>query len=88
MSGIPIDRPWLADALQRIEADARRSADTHLIPLQLAEAPGVDVYWKDESGEDIGISFSVSMEMKGQIESCGDLIRQINFYRKFAGHPD
>ncbi|WP_088285460.1 PLP-dependent cysteine synthase family protein [Ideonella sp. A 288] len=43
------DRAWLAQALQRIEADARRSADTHLIPLALPEAPGVDVYLKDES---------------------------------------
>ncbi len=42
-------RAWLAQALQRIEADARRSADTHLIPLPLPEAPGVDVYFKDES---------------------------------------
>jgi cysteine synthase A len=42
-------RTWLADALQRIEADARRSADTHLLPLPLPVAPGVDVYWKDES---------------------------------------
>jgi hypothetical protein len=25
----------------------------------------------------------VSIEVKGTIESCGDLIRQINFYRKF-----
>jgi cysteine synthase A len=43
------DRVWIADALQRIEADARRSADTHLIPLRLSDAPGVDLYWKDES---------------------------------------
>jgi cysteine synthase A len=43
------DRHWVAQALQRIEADARRSADTHLIPLALAEAPGVTLYLKDES---------------------------------------
>ena len=42
-------RPWVAQALQRIAADSRRSADTHLIPLQLPEAPGVTVYFKDES---------------------------------------
>ncbi len=42
-------RAWVASALQRIEADARRSADTHLIPLPLPECPGVDVYLKDES---------------------------------------
>ena len=34
-------RAWLAGALQHITADARRSADTHLIPLALAEARGV-----------------------------------------------
>ena len=42
-------RQWVATALQRIEADARRSADTHLIPLPLPELPGIDVYLKDES---------------------------------------
>ncbi|MBL8352090.1 MAG: PLP-dependent cysteine synthase family protein [Burkholderiaceae bacterium] len=42
-------RAWVAQALQRIEADARRSADTHLIPLALPEAPGVTLYLKDES---------------------------------------
>lgn len=42
-------RTWVAEALRRIEADARRSADTHLIPLALPEAPGVDLYLKDES---------------------------------------
>ena len=44
-----IDRSWVAQALQRIEADARRSADTHLIPLPLPEAPGITLYLKDES---------------------------------------
>ena len=42
-------RNWVAHALQRIEADARRSADTHLIPLALPEAPGITLYLKDES---------------------------------------
>jgi cysteine synthase len=42
-------RAWVAEALRRIDADARRSADTHLIPLALPEAPGVDIYLKDES---------------------------------------
>lgn len=42
-------RSWVAEALRRIEADARRSADTHLIPLDLPEAPGITLYLKDES---------------------------------------
>jgi cysteine synthase len=44
-----LHRAWVAQALQRIAADARRSADTHLIPLALPEAPGVTLYLKDES---------------------------------------
>jgi cysteine synthase A len=48
------DRAWVALALQRIEADARRSADTHLIPLALPEAPGVTLYLKDESTHPTG----------------------------------
>jgi cysteine synthase A len=42
-------REWVGQALQRIAADSQRSADTHLIPLALPEAPGVDLYLKDES---------------------------------------
>lgn len=44
-----MDRAWVAGALQRIEADAVRSADTHLIPLPLPEWPGIGLYLKDES---------------------------------------
>ena len=40
---------WLDDAMARIEADFRRSADTHLIEVPLACAPDVDLYLKDES---------------------------------------
>ena len=43
-----------------------------------------NIYWKDELGEDTGMSFNVSLEIKNEIESCGDLIRQVNFYRKLA----
>jgi len=40
---------WLDEAMARIEADFRRSADTHLIKVPLACAPGIDLYLKDES---------------------------------------
>lgn len=42
---------WLATALRRIEADFQRSADTHLIPLDLPifSSAGIDLYLKDES---------------------------------------
>lgn len=42
-------RHWASTAIQKIEADFNRSADTHLIPLPLREFPGIDVYLKDES---------------------------------------
>src|ERR1700751_6314179 len=47
-----IDRDWTALAVHRLEADSRRSADTHLVKLPL---PGpVDLYLKDESTHPTG----------------------------------
>ncbi len=42
------DRAWLAEAVRLVEADANRSADTHLHALDLP-FPGVQIYLKDES---------------------------------------
>ena len=49
--GSAIDRGWVADAVRLIEADFNRSADTHLIRVDLPRlaAAGVDLYLKDES---------------------------------------
>ena len=47
-----IDRNWTALAVQRLEADSRRSADTHLVKLPL-DGP-VDLYLKDESTHPTG----------------------------------
>jgi len=43
------DRDWVADAVRRIGADFNRSADTHLIRLDLPAFPGIALYLKDES---------------------------------------
>ncbi len=45
------DRSWAEEAVHRIEADFARSADTHLIKLELPclAAAGIDLYLKDES---------------------------------------
>ena len=42
-------RDWANEAVRRIEADANRSADTHLHTFPLPEAWGIDLYLKDES---------------------------------------
>jgi cysteine synthase A len=47
-----IDRNWTALAVQRLEADSRRSADTHLVRLPLSGP--VDLYLKDESTHPTG----------------------------------
>ena len=47
-------RDWVDEAVRRVEADANRSADTHLVPLPLHSLPGVDVYLKDESTHPTG----------------------------------
>jgi cysteine synthase len=45
-----IDRNWTALAVRRLEADSRRSADTHLVKLPLSGP--VDLYLKDVARDD------------------------------------
>ncbi|HEX7348919.1 MAG TPA: PLP-dependent cysteine synthase family protein [Rhodanobacteraceae bacterium] len=40
---------WTRSALAALEAEAARSADTHLIRLDLPAFPGIPLYFKDES---------------------------------------
>ena len=42
-------RDWVGWAIGQIEADFQRSADTHLIRLDLPALDGIDLYLKDES---------------------------------------
>ncbi|MBS0477737.1 MAG: PLP-dependent cysteine synthase family protein [Proteobacteria bacterium] len=49
-----IHRVWLDEAIRRIEADFNRSADTHLVRLDLPRFPGVTLYLKDESSHPTG----------------------------------
>jgi cysteine synthase A len=42
-------REWVNEAVRRIEADANRSADTHLHAFPLPADWGIDLYLKDES---------------------------------------
>jgi cysteine synthase A len=43
------DRAWVTEAIALVEADANRSADTHLLPFPLPRHWGIDLYLKDES---------------------------------------
>ena len=47
-------RDWVDDAVRRVEADANRSADTHLVAVALPGFPDVDLYLKDESTHPTG----------------------------------
>ncbi|PRX97346.1 PLP-dependent cysteine synthase family protein [Allonocardiopsis opalescens] len=42
-------RAWVDEAIRRVEADANRSADTHLHVFPLPAEWGIDLYLKDES---------------------------------------
>jgi len=42
-------RDWTYEAIRKIEADFNRSADTHLIRLEVPALPGITLYLKDES---------------------------------------
>ena len=45
---------WRMEAIRRIEADYNRSADTHLIRVDLPRYPGITLYLKDESSQTTG----------------------------------
>ena len=45
---------WVNNAVKKIEADFQRSADTHLIKLELPSIQGIDLYLKDESTHPTG----------------------------------
>jgi cysteine synthase A len=47
-------RQWLLEAVRRIEADYNRSADTHLIRVELPRHRGITLYLKDESSHPTG----------------------------------
>ncbi len=47
-------RTWRDHAVQRIESDATRSSDTHLIRVDLPRFPGITLYLKDESSHPTG----------------------------------
>jgi len=49
-----VDRAWLIEAVHRIAADFNRSADTHLIRMDLPRFPGITLYLKDESTHPTG----------------------------------
>ncbi|TAM07953.1 MAG: PLP-dependent cysteine synthase family protein [Paraburkholderia sp.] len=47
-------KEWIRDAIRKIDADFNRSADTHLIALDLPGFPGIRFYLKDESSHPTG----------------------------------
>ncbi|MBL4828645.1 MAG: PLP-dependent cysteine synthase family protein [Aliivibrio sp.] len=49
-----IDHNWINNAISAIDADYQRSADTHLIKLEIPCLAGVDLYLKDESTHPTG----------------------------------
>src|SRR4051794_12221386 len=50
----PAGRAWVDRAVAAVEADARRSADTHLLVYPLPPEWGIDLYLKDESTHPTG----------------------------------
>ncbi|WTW97887.1 PLP-dependent cysteine synthase family protein [Streptomycetaceae bacterium NBC_01309] len=47
-------RSWVSDAVRKVNADANRSADTHLLVYPLPPEWGIDLYLKDESTHPTG----------------------------------
>ena len=49
-----VDRDWVHEAVRIIEADSNRSADTHLLRVDLPASPNITLYLKDESTHPTG----------------------------------
>ncbi|WP_171015822.1 PLP-dependent cysteine synthase family protein [Devosia sp. FKR38] len=49
-----VDRSWARKAIGLLEAEGRRSADTHLIAVPVPAFPDLDIYLKDESAHPTG----------------------------------
>jgi cysteine synthase A len=47
-------RDWCLSALSRLQQEAARSADTHLLKIDLPAFPGIGFYFKDESAHPTG----------------------------------
>ncbi len=48
------DRAWLHAAIDALEREAARSADTHLLKIELPGYAGIDFYFKDEAAHPTG----------------------------------
>jgi cysteine synthase A len=49
-----MSQDWISQAISRIEADFKRSSDTHLLKLELSAVEHVSLYLKDESTHPTG----------------------------------
>ncbi|MDP2562472.1 PLP-dependent cysteine synthase family protein [Psychrobium sp. 1_MG-2023] len=47
-------RAWINQAIAKIEADYQRSADTHLLKVEVPQFPSIQLYFKDESTHPTG----------------------------------
>jgi cysteine synthase A len=47
-------RSWISDAVAALKREANRSADTHLLRLDLPAFPGIPFYFKDEAAHPTG----------------------------------
>ena len=48
------DRAWTREAVARLAQEATRSADTHLLRIDLEDFPGIPFYFKDEAAHPTG----------------------------------
>jgi len=50
----PDSRAWVHEAIDRLAREAARSADTHLLKIELPGFAGIDFYFKDEAAHPTG----------------------------------
>ncbi len=83
-----VGRAWVERAVALVEADARRSADTHLLVYPLPPEWGVQLYLKDESTHPTGsLKHRLARSLFLHALCSGWIARAPRWWRPPAGRP-
>lgn len=64
----PVYRTWLKEAVRKVQADANRSADTHLLRFPLPPEWGIDLYFR----ENLHIAMTCTNTQNGRLRGYFD----------------
>ena len=88
-----MDRTWVDEAIRKIDRDFQRSADTHLVRVDLPGLPGIDLYLtasaEAKPSRHNGATFdSHALELQAPAAGLSDSRRQQWFFESYPNAFD